>query len=99
MNITIQSVRFTASEQLEQFVESKVGKLDQYFDGIVSAEVILRLEKSDVTENKIAEVKLNLPGGELFSEKQAKTFEEATDNAVEATRKQLVKWKEKVRAK
>ena len=68
--LRIQSVRFTASEQLEQFVESKVGKLDQYFDGIVSAEVILRLEKSDVTENKIAEVKLNLPGGELFSEEQ-----------------------------
>ena len=99
MNITIQSVRFTASDQLEQFVQQKVNKLDQFFDGIVSAEVILRLDKSDTTENKISEISLKLPGGELFSKKQTKTFEEATDLSCDALRKQLIKWKEKVRAK
>ncbi|MBK3516802.1 ribosome hibernation-promoting factor, HPF/YfiA family [Carboxylicivirga marina] len=99
MNITIQSVRFTASEQLEEFIQQKVGKLDQFFDGIVSAEVILRLDKSDSTENKVAEININIPGGELFAKKQTKTFEEATDLSVDALRKQLIKWKEKVRAK
>ena len=99
MNITIQSVRFTASDQLEQFVQQKVTKLDQFFDGIVKAEIILKLDKSDTTENKIAEINLKLPGGELFSKKQTKTFEEAADSACDALRKQLIKWKEKVRAK
>jgi len=99
MNITIQSVRFTASEQLEQFIQQKVNKLDQFFDGIVSAEVILKLDKSDSTENKVAEISLNIPGGELFAKKQNKTFEEAVDLSVDALRKQLIKWKEKVRAK
>ncbi len=99
MNITIQSVRFTASEQLEQFIQQKVNKLELFFDGIVSAEVILRLDKSDSTENKVAEISLNIPGGELFAKKQAKTFEEAVDSSVDALRKQLIKWKEKVRAK
>jgi len=99
MNITIQSVRFTASEQLEQFIQQKVSKLDQFFDGIVSAEVILRLDKSDSAENKIAEISLNIPGSELFAKKQTKTFEEAVDLSVDALRKQLIKWKEKVRAK
>lgn len=99
MNITLQSVHFTAADRLEEFVNQKVSKLDQYFDGIINAEIILRLEKSEDTENKIAEISLNLPGGELFAKKQSKSFEESTDLACEALRKQLIKWKEKVKAK
>lgn len=99
MNVTIQSVRFTASAQLEEFIQQKVNKLDQFFDNIVSAEVILKLDKSDSTENKVAEISLNVPGGDLFAKKQTKTFEEGVDLCVDALRKQLIKWKEKVRAK
>lgn len=99
MNITIQSVHFTAADHLEEFVNQKVSKLDQYFDGIISAEVILKLEKSEVTENKIAEVSLKIPGGDLFAKKQSKSFEESVDSCSEAIRKQLIKRKEKVRAK
>ena len=99
MNITIQSVRFTASEHLTQFTEQRVSKLEHFFDGIVKAEVILKLDKSESSENKIAEIKLKLPGGELFSKKQTKTFEESVDSGYDALKKQLLKWKEKVRAK
>ncbi len=99
MNITIQSVRFTASEHLNQFADQKVSKLEHFFDGIVKAEVILKLDKSESSENKIAEIRLKLPGGELFSKKQTKTFEESVDSACDALRKQLLKWKEKVRTK
>jgi len=99
MNITIQSVRFDASDHLKQFAQQKVLKLEHFFDGIVNAEIILRLDKSESADNKISEIKLKLPGGELFSKKQAKTFEEGIDLASDALRKQLLKWKEKVRAK
>jgi len=99
MNITIQSVRFTVSEHLNQFADQKVSKLEHFFDGIVKAEVILKLDKSESSENKIAEIRLKLPGGELFSKKQTKTFEESVDLACDALRKQLLKWKEKVRTK
>jgi len=99
MNISIQSVRFTVSEHLNQFADQKVSKLEHFFDGIVKAEVILKLDKSESSENKIAEIRLKLPGGELFSKKQTKTFEESVDLACDALRKQLLKWKEKVRTK
>ncbi len=99
MNITVQSVRFTASEHLTQFTEQKVSKLEHFFDGIVKADVILKLDKSESSDNKIAEIRLKLPGGELFSKKQTRTFEEAVDLAYDALRKQLLKWKEKVRTK
>lgn len=99
MNINIQSVHFVASERLQEFISVKVGKLDQYYDGIISAEVILKLNKSDDTENKVAEINLNIPGNDLFAKKQCKTFEEAIDLCCEALRKQLIKWKEKISVK
>jgi len=97
MDIRIQSVRFDAAEKLEQFIHQKVGKLDLFYDGIISAEVILRLDKSETLENKVAELGLDIPGNNVFAKKQSKSFEEAVDLACEALRKQLVKRKEKIK--
>ncbi len=58
-------------------------------------EVFLRLDKSEDKANKIAEVKILIPGKELFAKKQCKSFEEATDTAVEALRRQIKKVKGK----
>jgi putative sigma-54 modulation protein len=99
MNVKIQSVHFDAAEKLETFIRQKTGKLEQYFDGIISAEVTLKLDKSDITENKIAEITLDMPGNNLFAKKQNKTFEEAVDLACEALRKQLIKRKGKDKSK
>ncbi len=99
MNITIQSVKFDAAEHLQDFIEQKVSKLDVFFDGIIDAEVILKLDKSETLENKVAEISLNIPGAEVFAKKQSKTFEESVDLSCEALRKQLIKKKEKVKAK
>jgi putative sigma-54 modulation protein len=99
MNITIQSVHFDAAEKLEQFIQQKVGKLDQFYDEIIASEVVLRLDKSETLDNKTAEVTLDIPGNNLFAKKQSKTFEEAVDMACEALRKQLVKRKDKIKAK
>ena len=60
-------------------------------DQIVSAEVYLRLDKDREKENKITEIKLHVPGKDLFAKKQCKSFEEATNVAVEALRRQIMK--------
>ncbi|HAP69669.1 MAG TPA: ribosome-associated translation inhibitor RaiA [Flavobacteriales bacterium] len=95
MTVKIQSIHFDADAKLLNFVESKVGKLNTYSNTIIDSEVFLRLDKSSSLENKIAEVKLLVPGNDLFAKRQCKTFEEATDQAVEAIRRQLKKKKEK----
>ena len=95
MTVKIQSIHFDADAKLLNFVESKVGKLNTYSNTIIDSEVFLRLDKSSSHENKIAEVKLLVPGNDLFAKRQCKTFEEATDQAVEAIRRQLKKKKEK----
>jgi len=98
MNIKIQSVRFDADKKLLAYIEQKVGKLSQYAGDIIDTEVILRLEKSEEKDNKVAEIKINIPrGNDIFARKQAKTFEESVDLATEALRRQLKKFKEKQR--
>lgn len=96
MDIQVHSVHFTADKKLVDFVNDKVGKLELFFDNIIASEVYLRLDKSQDGENKIAEVKILIPGKELFAKKQCKSFEEAADLAVEALRKQVHKHKEKI---
>ncbi len=97
MNIQIHSVKFDADSRLIEFVNGKVKKLKQYSDDIVSVEVFLRLDKDQEKENKLAEIKLEFPGGPLFAKKQSKSFEESTDLVVDALKKQITKQKEKKR--
>ena len=100
MNIKVNTVHFTADQKLVDFVNKKVPKLDTYFEGILGAEVILKVEKPETVKNKVAEIKLSIPGTDyLFAEKQADSFEEAVDMAVDAIRKQLTKYKEKLKDK
>jgi putative sigma-54 modulation protein len=97
MNVTISSLQFKADVKLENFVREKVGKLSNLFDGVLGCEVILRLDAATDNSNKIAEIKVLIPGNDLFSKRQAKSFEEAVDSAVDALKRQLMKRKEKVK--
>jgi len=97
MQVKIQSVHFTADQRLEEFIGEKLSKLNNRFDQIISAEATLRLEKSATRENKIAEIKLMIPGNDLFAKKQSKTFEEATDLAIDALKTQINKRKRRVK--
>ncbi len=94
MKLTIQSLHFDASQQLKDFATQKVNKLDLFFDGIISAEVVLSLDKAGNTENKVSKISIAVPNDNLIAEKQCKSFEEGIDLACEALRKQLLKYKE-----
>jgi putative sigma-54 modulation protein len=95
MDIQVHSVHFDADRKLLEFIDKKIGKLEQYFDHIINSEVFLRIGNPSEPENKVTEIKLSIPGKELFAKKQCKSFEEATDLACEALRKQVKRYKEK----
>jgi putative sigma-54 modulation protein len=96
MDFKVNTVHFTADGKLVDFIHEKVKKLELMYDNIIASEVYLRLDKSEGYENKIAEVKILLPGNELFAKKQCKSFEEAADLAVQALKKQVARYKDKV---
>ncbi len=95
MKITVQSIRFNADKKLLEFIQKKVDKLETFYDHIVNGQVYLKLENVEDEANKITEIKLMLPGNQIFAKEQCKTFEEATDLAVECLRKQIEKYKQK----
>ena len=95
MNVKLQSVHFDADKKLVDFVNERITKLNQFHDNITSSEVILKLENSDEKDNKIAEIKVNIPGKELFAKRQCKSFEEALDTSLDALKNQITKYKGK----
>ncbi len=96
MDLKVHSIHFDADRKLIGFIDQKVKKLNHFYDDIISSEVYLRLDKSHTSENKVAEIRLVTPGKEMFAKKQCKSFEEATDLAVEALRRQVRKKKGKL---
>jgi len=95
MKISVQSIHFNADKKLLDFIQKKVDKLDQFYDKIISGEVYLKLENVEDEANKITEIKCLIPGSQLFVKEKCKTFEEATDLAVESLRKQIERHKQK----
>jgi len=100
MDIKVNAVNFTPDQKLVGFINKKVKKLDTFFDGIITGEVTLKVLKPETANNKISEVKISIPRKDsLFAKKKADSFEEATDMAIDAVRKQLTKYKDKLRNK
>ena len=97
MNVKIQSMKFNADKKLIDFLNQRLEKMPRYYEGILGAEVFLRVENVQEVENKIVEIRLEIPGYDAFATKQAKSFEEATDLCIDALKKQVSKYKEKQR--
>ena len=96
MKLQMHSLHFTADQKLLDFIQKKADKLETFFDRIQDGEVFLRIEKGEhARENKLVEIKLNIPGTTLFAKEKASSFEAAVDEAIEALRRQLKKHKEK----
>ncbi|MCR9249678.1 MAG: ribosome-associated translation inhibitor RaiA [bacterium] len=96
MKLQMHSIHFDADIKLLDFIQKKADKLETFFDRIIDGEVFMRLEKGEARENKIVEIKINIPGNQLFAKVQSSSFEAAADEAVEALRRQLKKHKEKL---
>ena len=93
MNTSINPVKFRTDEKLEKYIADKVAKLDRMIDNAVKCEVTLKLEKPETDNNKIVDMRLYVPGKDLFVTKQADTFEEAVSQCVDTLKLQIEKYK------
>ncbi len=93
MEIRVQSLKFDADQKLLDFVEKKVSKLGKFDEAITDVEVVLSLlEKPD---NKDVKIQIHVPGGSQVIERNAKSFEEAVNESVDAMKEKLTRNKEK----
>ncbi len=98
MKLQMHSLKFNADQKLLDYVQKKVNKLDNHYDRVVDGEVTLRIN-NEGNKNKTVEIKLNVPGNQVFSREQSTTFEKATDQAVDALIRQLDKFKDRLRSR
>ncbi|MBW7871731.1 MAG: ribosome-associated translation inhibitor RaiA [Flavobacteriia bacterium] len=95
MTINLQTVNFNAKPGLDEYVEKKLGKLEQFYDKILSAQVSMRVENVSEKENKFVDIRLEVPGDDIVVKKSGQTFEECIDLSLEALKKMIIRRKEK----
>mgnify|MGYP001797975974 CR=1 FL=1 len=97
MKVRTEAIQFKADQKLIDFIEKKVSKLERFHDRILDAKVILKLENNSAKiKEKIAEVKLQLPGEVIVAKASAKNFEASISTAVDVITRNLKKRKEKL---
>jgi putative sigma-54 modulation protein len=99
MKITIQSIHFDASQRLKNYIEKKCNKLEKFYDRIIGGDAVLKVQQEMKPNNKLVEIKLNVPGDTLVARENAQTFEAATDLATDKLKEQLRRYKGKARAR
>lgn len=98
MKVNTQAVNFNVNQELLDFIQQKMNKLDTFYDKVIKSDVFLKVENTSDKENKVFEARISVPGDSFVVKKQCKAFEEGVDIAVASLERQLKKRKAKLRA-
>lgn len=93
----MQSVNFNADQKLIDFIQVRLDKLEHYYDKVIFADVYLKVQNTSDKENKVSEILLSIPGGDLIVKKTCRKFEECVDECISTLQRQLKKKKEKMK--
>ncbi len=98
MKMDLQTVGFNADVTLTDYARAKTESLYKFYDQIVGAEVYLKLDNNDKKQTKVAEIKLNIPGNDIYAESRSEKFEGAINETIDKLKMQLRKVKTKLSA-
>ncbi len=89
---------FRAHSSLKDYALETLGKLEKFYDGIISAEVILSYEKPRDSV-KVAEINLAVHSKTLNAVERSDDFVKSIDQAMDKLERQLVKYKTKLHSR
>ncbi len=95
MQITMSAKNTELTDSIKNYVEKKIGRLERKIDNIISADVVLSVEKY----RHIASVRLNVSGEILKAEESSKDMYSSIDLIYEVLEKQIEKFKDKMRSR
>jgi putative sigma-54 modulation protein len=93
MEHRIQFVRIEASETAEQLAIEKLEKLASKYSDIISAQVFFKEEKGSNGKGKICDIRLSLPGPQVFASSDEDSLEAAVAETIRDLDRQLAKRK------
>lgn len=94
MSLEIQFVHMQSNDQLKELVQQKVDKLKSKYSWITNVAVFLKKENHNSDRDKVCEIRLSVPGPQLFASTVDDTFEKAINRTIEELGIQLEKKKE-----
>ncbi|QXD14388.1 ribosome-associated translation inhibitor RaiA [Rhodocaloribacter litoris] len=94
MQTQITARHFHAPSELQQHIKERLAWLERYYDGITDAHVVLT---NGQVGDRQAEIILNVYRQQLTARETATTHAEAVDRCTEQLRRQLLRYKEKLR--
>ena len=97
MKVNVHAVNFNVDGKLVGFIQERMSKAEKYYDKVVSADVFLKVVKTSDKENKVAELRIHVPGDDFMVKKQCKSFEAAVEQSVESAERLLIRRKEKIK--
>jgi putative sigma-54 modulation protein len=97
MQTQITARHFEASPSLRDYAAERLSKLQRYYDGITDAHVVLTND-STPADGKAAEIVLQVYRQTLSARDEASTHEEAIDHCVDRLRRQIMRYKAKLRS-
>ncbi|MDT0677015.1 HPF/RaiA family ribosome-associated protein [Autumnicola musiva] len=99
METIFEFVHLQKSERLEEYTQQKLDKLETKYDFIVRAEVHFKKQDGQEPDGFICNIKLSVPGPQLFVESNKDSFEAAVTTSVRDLQKQLEKQKAKMKTR
>lgn len=97
MKVNAHTVNFMADGKLINFIQTRMDKLELFYDKVISSDVYLKVQRTSAKENKMVEIQVNIPKHKYMVKKQCRSFEEAIDSACSSLERKLIKRKEKLR--
>lgn len=97
MNITYNYQHVAGSTELESYTAEKLQPIFNRYDWVTRAEVYYRLENTSSPDTgKIVNIKLSMPGNQLFAEESHAMFHESVNKVVDQLKKQCEKRKAEI---
>ena len=91
MQISVSGQQLDVTDSLRDYVTSKLGRLERYFDKMTNVHAVLSVEK----QRQKAEATIHINGANLFADAEDENMYAAIDALADKLDRQLKKHKEK----
>lgn len=96
MEAIFEFVQIDKSETLESFTHKKLDKLENKYNWIVRANVFFKRDENQKPNGYICEIRLSVPGPEIFAQSNEDSYEAAVAQTVKDLERQCSKRKAKM---
>ena len=94
MTVNFEYVNVDVSETLSVFTKTRLEKLSNKYEFLISAQVYFKQDEKNHNAGKICNIELSLPGPRIYATSNEREYEMAVSETIRDLKRQLEKRKE-----